>query len=310
MQFNSNTNAPNVFSISMEHQDAPICSQDVRPLSPKFTAHTLPVALTSLDQWVLWTFVRPKNPNKKKWDKLPKQINNWNAKSNDPTTWNSHANCLDKFTENQLSTIRYVCVDGLGVCLSRNDGLTVIDIDHCYDSNGNLKPWGQEIVDKFSGTYIERSPSGDGLHIWCYGKPLKTGEKKWKEQGTDQDVGIEVYSYPSNRFMTVTGDVINQADITDQQDALNWLCKKYWTEDEINPQLNKPHFNKLNFGDLRDDALTALHSIPADCGYPTWIKIGMALKHGGYPLEMWDQWSQQSATKYQPGECERKWRTF
>ena len=36
----------------------------------------------------------------------------------------------------------------------------------------------------------------------------------------------------------------------------------------------------------------------------------MALKHEGYPVSAWDDWSRQDSGRYHQGECERKWRTF
>ena len=52
-----------------------------------------------------------------------------------------------------------------------------------------------------------------------------------------------------------------------------------------------------------------LNSIPPDCGYDEWLKVGMALKHEGASCSVWDNWSR-GGTKYKPGECERKWRSF
>lgn len=52
-----------------------------------------------------------------------------------------------------------------------------------------------------------------------------------------------------------------------------------------------------------------LNSIPPDCGYDEWLKVGMALKHEGASCDVWDAWSQ-GGTKYKNGECARKWRTF
>lgn len=44
--------------------------------------------------------------------------------------------------------------------------------------------------------------------------------------------------------------------------------------------------------------------------YNEWIRIGMALySYSPSLLAEWDWWSQQSS-KYQPGECTRKWATF
>ena len=43
--------------------------------------------------------------------------------------------------------------------------------------------------------------------------------------------------------------------------------------------------------------------------YQNWIQVGMALKHEGYSVSDWDQWSQRDG-KYHPGECEKKWNSF
>ena len=54
--------------------------------------------------------------------------------------------------------------DGIGI---RVHGRIVgIDLDHCIE-NGTLLPWAQEIVDRFAMTYIEVSPSGTGIRIFC-----------------------------------------------------------------------------------------------------------------------------------------------
>ena len=52
-----------------------------------------------------------------------------------------------------------------------------------------------------------------------------------------------------------------------------------------------------------------LNHIPPDCGYDEWIKVGMALKHEGADVSVWDSWSR-GGSKYKSGECERKWNSF
>ena len=59
-----------------------------------------------------------------------------------------------------------------------------------------------------------------------------------------------------------------------------------------------------------DHVLEALQFLnPADLDYDSWLRIGMALKNEGYPVEVWEEWSQGEA-RYHPGECERKWASF
>lgn len=52
-----------------------------------------------------------------------------------------------------------------------------------------------------------------------------------------------------------------------------------------------------------------LNHIPSDCSYDEWLKVGMALKHEGVDVSVWDQWSR-GGSKYKSGECDRKWKSF
>lgn len=49
---------------------------------------------------------------------------------------------------------------------------------------------------------------------------------------------------------------------------------------------------------------------PAALNYQEWVNVGMALKHEGYSVQDWDNWSRQDYDRYHPGECEKKWLTF
>lgn len=55
------------------------------------------------------------------------------------------------------------------------------------------------------------------------------------------------------------------------------------------------------------DVLGAISGYADD--YHSWVKVGMALKSAGQPLEIWDAWSAQGST-YRNGECEKKWNSF
>lgn len=49
---------------------------------------------------------------------------------------------------------------------------------------------------------------------------------------------------------------------------------------------------------------------PTDCDYQDWVNVGMALKHEGYSVSVWDEWSMNDVGRYHSGECEKKWKTF
>ncbi len=53
-----------------------------------------------------------------------------------------------------------------------------------------------------------------------------------------------------------------------------------------------------------------IKSIPAaSCDYNEWAQVGMALKHEGYGVEVWDGWSSLDI-RYHSGECAKKWASF
>lgn len=54
-------------------------------------------------------------------------------------------------------------------------------------------------------------------------------------------------------------------------------------------------------------ALKAIN--PAELSYQEWINVGMGLKHSGYDVHVWDDWSR-ADSRYHAGECEKKWRSF
>ena len=183
------------------------------------SANFTPIELTRLHQWVGWL-------EEERGGKITKAPINAKsngrltyAKSNDSRTWASHAEAL-------AACERHPELAGVGFCFALDDGLTGIDLDHVIDPDtGELKPEAAEILERFQGTYIEVSPSGTGLRLFCYGKPGRSGKNVGKSKW------LEVYSHPSNRYLTVTGAHWpgSATAVTEQQDALDWLHERFMT---------------------------------------------------------------------------------
>ena len=112
--------------------------------------------------------------------------------------------------------------DGIGIRVCGR--IVGIDLDHCIEG-GKLLPWAQEIVDRFKPTYIEVSPSGMGIRIFCLlpdGFSYDTGVYYIKKGD------IEVYiPGHTNRFLTVTGNALTAADVVETAEALTWLLKTH-----------------------------------------------------------------------------------
>ena len=86
--------------------------------------------------------------------------------------------------------------DGIGIRVSGR--VVGIDLDR------NILPWAQPIVGHFKETYIEISPSGTGLRIFC----LLPDDFRYDTQTYYIKHGdVEVYiPGHTNRFLTVTGN--------------------------------------------------------------------------------------------------------
>ena len=52
-----------------------------------------------------------------------------------------------------------------------------------------------------------------------------------------------------------------------------------------------------------------LSHVDPDCDYEDWLRVGMALHHGGYNVSLWERWSAQGST-YKPEEPQQKWQGF
>ena len=99
-----------------------------------------------------------------------------------------------------------------------------IILDHCIE-DGKLTAWVSEIVSHFKNTYVETSPSGTGLRIILFASDGYTYNKNtyYIKKGY-----VEVYATgATNRFVTITGDVYLDNEITKNMEALQWLIDKY-----------------------------------------------------------------------------------
>lgn len=133
-------------------------------------AKQLPTELTRKDRWVRWT------P-----DKRPITAEGWPASSTDPKTWTSHREIKG------FPRIGFVLGQGIGC----------VDLDHCL-VDGKPTAAAAEFLARIPRTYIEVSPSGDGLHIWGL-LPEASGTRRKTE------AGLSVETYSRRRYITVTG---------------------------------------------------------------------------------------------------------
>ena len=165
--------------------------------------------------WTNWVWYTTKDGKKTK-----KPL----SKVNDTTTWINYSEAENniEWDENK----------GIGIMFAKNrSGLALcgIDIDaHHVDTN----PLSREIMDMFSDTYIERSPSGKGYHILFFSRLDKLPtEQEYKERYKQKNSELDVECYISgmtNRYFTFTGNQTSEGDyVTDKTDTLLEFLEKY-----------------------------------------------------------------------------------
>jgi primase-polymerase (primpol)-like protein len=152
----------------------------------------VPDDLSELDQWVLW--------RRERGTKVPYQVSGRKASSTDPSTWTTFETVLNAWSK---APQRYA---GVGFVFSTSDPYCGIDLDDSLDADGKPKPWARGIVGRFADTYMEVSPSGQGLKIWAKGS--LPSDLPGVKVGDGQ---IEMYS--SKRYFAVTGRVFRGAPL-------------------------------------------------------------------------------------------------
>jgi hypothetical protein len=161
----------------------------------------LPIALQHLaaqNWWVLWRLMTTK---KGKSTKPPYQAHapKSKASSTDPSTWAPFNVAFAAYNTG--------AADGVGLCLLQSE-LGVFDLDDCRDpSNGKLEPAAERLIQR-ANSYVEVTPSGNGLRIIG----TSHGPKIHRKQMVPNANGMSVESYRrAERFITVTGDALPQA---------------------------------------------------------------------------------------------------
>ena len=114
--------------------------------------------------------------------------------------------------------------------------LTVSRLD-IYDGiwikvDGKLYSWSEEIIFHFKNTYIEISTSGNGLRILLF---TQDGYSYDKENYYIKKGNVEVYvSGSTNRFVTITGNAIQNLEIVENMDRFQWLIDTYMKRENNN----------------------------------------------------------------------------
>ena len=173
----------------------------------------IPQDLRDTARWCCWGY-RNKDGRQTKIPYNPRT--GAKARSNDPETFGSF--------QEATAAVRRRPDKYYGVGVGLFGDLVGIDIDHCVSKGGELTALAQEIVEKV-GCYAEKSPSGSGIHIYCRAADFQPDKERYYTKNPENSVEVYVAGC-TNRYLTVTGDAINNEGNT----ALSLATKKERTE--------------------------------------------------------------------------------
>jgi len=205
--------------------------------------------IMAFPNFVTWKLETPKGGNKP--TKVPYNPHTGEkADSTDPRTWGTF--------EQAIAVCKKHRHTGIGFMFGFSP-FAGIDLDHCRNpETGELNASAQRVINRFSGAYVEVSPSGTGVHLFVKGSLPEGGRKKG-----------DVEMYDSGRYFTLTGNFIGQMPKTIAE------CQKELVDFHAEVFIDKPNPQKSN----------SLQPIPDDSDI---IKKAMAAKNGAKFTELWN----------------------
>lgn len=182
-------------------------------MTVEINADAIPDELKERDQWLMWD-ASADAPRRPHWR------GDFHVSWTDPDDWHSFEDAHSAAQEQESWGIGYV------FGYSNEDyprGLYgALDLDGCLNERDGPKDWLPSLKPFIEAdAYIERSPSGDGLHV-----PLVGFEPPewWQDShfSEDEHEGVEAYG---KKFFTFTGDTldVSGSSVAEDVDVSSWL---------------------------------------------------------------------------------------
>lgn len=256
-------------------------------MNPTVDIDAIPEELRELDKWLVWdTSKERKRPFT--WDSSPEKL--FAAKK--------HTAAHHLTFEEAVAAAEASDTVGIGLVFDEDDPYVGIDLDGCNEQHedGRVSPreWLPTLRDFNGEAYAERSPSGDGLHLWVRDSEIPDWWSNIEKEG-DEHIGVEVYT---KWFFTVTGDELEKLSVDEigAVDLEPFLRECHKSLKGVDPLADgslsdydgaeKSSSDRTNDssdeydGDEwldRDDVEEALGHIAPNVSYNTWRDVGFAL---------------------------------
>lgn len=279
-------------------------------MNPK-QLNNIPGILRNIDSWLLWKLEKNPVPGKKDL-KVPyyasgKRRRGQLGSDEDKQKMASFKRCMQVMAENPG---KYT---GVGFAPRPEYNLTILDLDDCLDASGTPSEFASDVI--ASGTYVEISPSGNGLRAVYKGGAVIQGKTNARI-----DNGERVEIYCGNAFVTVTGNVFDEVgEVIDMPRKIRRTLKPL-IEGNVSTSSTPSEAGLMSPDAVAIPELTEEHAavilgkLPEEWGQPssgTWYRVAAALHlqfdGSDAAYDVLDAWSQ-GLPGYDEAANRRRWR--
>lgn len=160
------------------------------------------------------------------------------------------ANSTDRNSFCSFGTALKVADRYSGIGLGIFDGYCAVDIDHCV-ADGRLSELALDVINAMN-SYTEYSPSGEGVRIIFKADGFKYDKEKFYIN--NHKIGLEIYvSGSTNKYVTLTGNVIRNVPIAERGDRLTDILNKYMQKSLPSGEGGRRSLTDEGLGVLSDD---------------------------------------------------------
>lgn len=275
-------------------------------MSGPFAGLTVPSALRDLPGWLCWRYERVDGSGKAL--KVPYYASGGRRYGRQGDARDRAA--LVPF-ERALERAAARGMDGIGLAMLPDWGITALDFDACVDANGHVP---QDLERLLADTYAEYSPSGKGVRAFVRGD---LGDRK--SRAMPERYGVETFT--GSGFVTVTGKPLYTVDLFDTADVvapvtedLRRFCTARFGE-QRQTAVDDDDFmvgHEPTLGLTEDEIKALLADLDPSMGRDEWIRVGMALHHetDGDGFHLWDEWSSDGHQYPGTDALETQWDSF
>ena len=275
-------------------------------MSGPFTGLTVPSDLRRLPGWLCWRYERVEGSGKAL--KVPYYASGGRryGRQGDARDRNALVS-FDRAVERAAAR----GMDGIGLAMLPDWGITALDFDACVDANGHVP---EDLERLLADTYAEYSPSGKGVRAFVKGD---LGDRK--SRAMPERYGVETFT--GSGFVTVTGKPLYTVDLFDTADVvapvtedLRRFCIARFGEQrqatDDGDDFMAGHEPVLGLTEHEIKALLA--DLDPSMGRDEWIRVGMALHHetDGDGFHLWDEWSSDGHQYPGTDALETQWDSF